>query len=59
MLIENCDKNFSEKGNMMKHYLRHLKKMKKNEDSNENVNSTNVSNENCKKEEMSVVNINC
>ena len=51
-LIESCNKNFSEKGNMMKHYLRHLKKMKKSEDSsNENVNSTNISNENGKKEE--------
>lgn len=29
-LIDECTKNFSEKGNMMKHYLRHLKKMGKN-----------------------------
>ena len=28
-LIEDCDKYFSEKGNMMKHYLRHIKKIDK------------------------------
>ena len=26
-LVEDCDKYFSEKGNMMKHYLRHIKKI--------------------------------
>ena len=26
-LIDSCDKIFSEKGNMMKHYIRHMKKI--------------------------------
>ena len=41
-MIDGCDKNFSEKGNMMKHYLRHLKKVPKNDTSD---NSTNCNQE--------------
>lgn len=51
-LVEGCNKNFSEKGNMKKHYLRHLKRMEhgilENEVKNilENIKSQDVNAEN-------------